>query len=68
MLVHVGNDEILLDDSFRLVERARAAGVDVSFKVWDDMWHVFQTFEIPEARQSIEEIGEYVVQKLEKVV
>lgn len=68
MLVHVGNDEILLDDSFRLVERARAAGVDVSFKVWNDMWHVFQTFEIPEARQAIEEIGDYVVQKLEKVV
>lgn len=68
MLVHVGNDEILLDDSFRLVERARAAGVDVSFKVWNDMWHVFQTFEIPKARQAIEEIGDYVVQKLEKVV
>jgi monoterpene epsilon-lactone hydrolase len=64
MLVHVGNDEILLSDSARLVDRARAAGVEVTFKVWDDMWHVFQTFQIPEAQQSIDEIGEFVVKHL----
>ncbi|MGG3467113.1 alpha/beta hydrolase [Neobacillus pocheonensis] len=64
MLVHVGNDEILLSDSARLVDRARAAGVEVNFKVWDDMWHVFQTFQIPEGQQSVDEIGDFVVHKL----
>lgn len=64
MLIHVGNDEILLDDSIRLVDRARAAGVEASLKIWDDMWHVFQTFNIPEGQQSIEEIGEFVESKL----
>ncbi|PLT35162.1 alpha/beta hydrolase [Bacillus sp. V5-8f] len=64
MIVHVGNDEILLDDSVRLVEKARAAGIDVTFKIWEEMWHVFQQFPTPEAKQSIDEIGEYVVQKL----
>ncbi|WHY88734.1 alpha/beta hydrolase [Neobacillus novalis] len=64
MLVHVGNDEILLDDSVRLVDRARAAGVEVNFKIWDDMWHVFQTFAIPEGQQAIDEIGEFVIQQL----
>ncbi|MDN3016026.1 alpha/beta hydrolase [Paenibacillus sp. BSR1-1] len=64
MLVHVGNDEILLSDSARLVDRARAAGVEVNFKVWDDMWHVFQTFQIPEGQQSIDEIGDFVVNQL----
>jgi epsilon-lactone hydrolase len=65
MLVHVGNDEILLSDSARLVERARAAGVEVNFKVWEEMWHVFQTFAIPEGQQAIDEIGEFVEKHLE---
>lgn len=64
MLVHVGNDEILLDDSVRLVDRANAAGVEVSLKIWDDMWHVFQSFNIPEGQQSVDEIGGFVVGRL----
>jgi monoterpene epsilon-lactone hydrolase len=66
MLVHVGNDEILLDDSVRLVDRTREAGVYVTFKIWEDMWHVFHSFAILEARQAIEEIGEYVTTRLDK--
>ncbi|MGG3564670.1 alpha/beta hydrolase [Neobacillus rhizosphaerae] len=65
LLVHVGNDEILLSDAARLVDRARAAGVEVNFKVWDDMWHVFQTFAIPEGQQAIDEIGEFVTKHFE---
>jgi acetyl esterase/lipase len=37
--VHVGNDEVLLDDSVRLVERAVAAGVDARLHVWQGMVH-----------------------------
>jgi monoterpene epsilon-lactone hydrolase len=37
--VHVGNDEVLLDDSVRLVERAVAAGVDARLDVWQGMVH-----------------------------
>ncbi|WP_042455465.1 alpha/beta hydrolase [Neobacillus dielmonensis] len=64
MLVHVGNDEILLSDSVRLVDRVQSAGGDATLKVWDDMWHVFQTFAIPEGQQSIDEIGEFVQERL----
>jgi len=35
--VHVGNDEVLLDDSIRFVERAAAAGVDARVDVWEGM-------------------------------
>lgn len=66
MLVQVGDHEILLDDSVRLVERAREAGVEVSFKIWDEMWHVFQQFAMPEAAEAIEEIGEFVKLKLDQ--
>ena len=37
--VHVGNDEVLIDDSISLVERAAAAGVDVRLDVWQGMVH-----------------------------
>jgi len=39
--IHVGLDEILLDDSRRYVARARAAHVDATLHVWDGMPHVF---------------------------
>lgn len=66
MLVHAGEDEILLDDSVRLVERARAAGVEVTFKIWEGMWHVFQGFAdvLPEGRQAIAESGEFLKGRL----
>lgn len=64
LLVHVGSDECLLDDSVRLVERAKSAGVETEFKIWDEMWHVFHGFPIPEAQQAIEEIGAFVRARL----
>jgi epsilon-lactone hydrolase len=39
--VHVGNDEVLLDDSVRFVVRALAAGVDVGLHIWEGMVHGF---------------------------
>ena len=62
LLIQVGSAETLLDDSTRLAERARKAGVDVTLEVWEDMihvWHVFGAM-LPEARQAIERIAGYV--------
>jgi len=39
--VHVGDDEVLLDDSRRYVEKAVAAGVDAKLDVWMGMPHGF---------------------------
>jgi epsilon-lactone hydrolase len=39
--IHVGSDEVLLDDSLRYVERAFAAGVDARVDVWTGMPHGF---------------------------
>ena len=55
MLVHAAEREAMRDDSTRLVERARAAGVDVEFRLWPVVhhdWQMFQPF-IPEARESL---------------
>jgi epsilon-lactone hydrolase len=39
--VHVGDEEVLRDDSVRYVERAVAAGVDAAVHVWEGMVHGF---------------------------
>jgi epsilon-lactone hydrolase len=67
-LIHVGSDEILLDDSTRLNEKLKAAGVDVQMEIWNGMWHVFQAFApwAPEAQFSIEKIGTFIRQQIPK--
>lgn len=62
LLIHAGNIETLRDDSVRLAERAREAGVDVTLEVWDEMPHVFHNYinEIPESKQAIDKIGQYI--------
>jgi monoterpene epsilon-lactone hydrolase len=60
--VHVGDDEVLLDDSRRYVERAVAAGVDVELDIWMGMPHGFVTGieQFDAARQSIKSIGAFL--------
>lgn len=62
LCIHVGDDEVLLSDSVRFAERARACNVDVEFRIWPSMWHAFQTSArvVPEARRSLDEIGRFV--------
>ena len=63
LLIHVGDAEVLLDDSTRIAERAKAAGVDVTLEVWPEMihvWHVFAKL-LPEGQQAIDRIGEFVL-------
>jgi acetyl esterase/lipase len=62
MLIQVGDDEILLNDSTRLAEKLEAAGIDVEIEIWPNMWHVFQMFigKMPESRKAVEKIGTYI--------
>jgi monoterpene epsilon-lactone hydrolase len=62
LLIHVGADEVLLDDSTRLAERARAAGVPVELKIWPVVPHAWQLAPhlIPEARQSLRESAAFL--------
>lgn len=62
LLIHVGRDELLLDDAVVLHEAARSAGVASTLEIWDDMIHVWHAFHpmLPEGRQGIARIGEYL--------
>lgn len=42
LLIQVGTDERLLDDSRRFADRASEAGVPVELEIWEGMHHVFQ--------------------------
>jgi phosphinothricin tripeptide acetyl hydrolase len=62
LLVHVGSDEVLLDDARGLAEHARAAGVDVTLEEWPAMIHVWHWFlpMLDEAEQAVGNIGAFV--------
>ena len=66
LLIQVGTEEVLYDDSTRLDARARAAGVESTFEPWDGQVHVFQMqgWMVPEGQQAIDHIGEFVKSKL----
>lgn len=69
LLIQVGSDEILLSDSERVYEAARAAGVDARLIVLEDLWHVVHLFAtaVPEARTAIAEIGTFVRRQWEEI-
>ena len=62
LLLHVGDHEILLDDSLRFGEKANAAGVQARTVVWPEMFHVFQLFTpfLPEARRAVQQIAAFI--------
>jgi monoterpene epsilon-lactone hydrolase len=62
LLIQVGDAETLLDDSTRIAERARAAGIKVTLEVWPEMIHVWQLFAsfLPEGQEAVEGIGKFI--------
>ncbi|MFQ6039110.1 MAG: alpha/beta hydrolase [Candidatus Aminicenantales bacterium] len=61
LLIQVGSGEALLDDSRRLAERARKAGVEVTLDVWPGMVHVWHYMPrlLPEAREALRQAGRF---------
>jgi acetyl esterase/lipase len=64
--IQVGDQELLLDDSRRLAERAETAGVDVRLDVFPEQQHTFQMMagRAPEADDAIRRLAEWVRPKL----
>ena len=67
--IHVGDDEVLLDDSLRYVERAVAAGVDARVDVWEGMLHGFLSGigTLAASEQALDEIGRFLADRLNLV-
>ena len=67
LLIHVGDHEILLDDSVRFGQRAIQAGVEAITTVWPEMFHMFQLFTpiLPEARRAVGQIASFMHTRLD---
>jgi len=63
ILLQVSKSEMIYDHSTRFFERAKSAGVRVVLQEWDDMphvWHNYGLNELPEAKEAIEKIDEFI--------
>ena len=63
--VHAGSDEVLLDDSVRLVERAVAAGVDARLDLWEGMVHGYlgSLGSLAASTETLQLIGEFLIER-----
>ncbi len=62
LLIQVGGREVLLDDAVRVRDKARAAGVDVTYFEGDGLIHVWPVLvaDAPESEAALSQIGEFV--------
>jgi epsilon-lactone hydrolase len=61
-LLRVGGRECLLDDSRNLAAKLEREGVQVDYREYEDMVHVWPLFSsfLPEAQETLQEIGAFV--------
>jgi acetyl esterase/lipase len=66
LLIHVGDHEILLDDSTGLADQARSSGVDVELMVAPEMIHVWHLFagNVPESDDALAAFAAWIRARL----
>jgi acetyl esterase/lipase len=62
LMIHVGANEVLRDDSVRFDEKARAAGVVSLLRIWPVVAHVWPMFHsfVPEGRQTLDDSAAFI--------
>lgn len=60
--IYVSTNEVLLDDSVRLAEKAQRDGVTVDLQIWKNLPHVWAIFvaQLPEARRAMQMTAEFI--------
>lgn len=63
LLIHVGSDEVLLDDALEIDRKVRAAGGESHLEVWPEMLHVWhiQTASLSQAHDALQRAGEFLL-------
>lgn len=67
ILIQVGSDEILLDDSVRFADRAWGAGVEVELQRFEGWFHDFQSCAafLRPAREALEDVSAFLARRFE---
>lgn len=62
IMIHVGEREVLRDDSIRLHDKAMEAGVSSLLRIWPVVPHVWPMFQaiLPEGRQTLDESAAFI--------
>lgn len=67
IFAQVGSTEILLDDTLRVVRKARSQGVEVEVEIWDSLPHVWHLWSfLPETEKALDNIAEFFNSKSRK--
>ncbi|WP_198538087.1 alpha/beta hydrolase [Marinicella sediminis] len=66
MLIHVGTDEVLLDDSLSLKQEAMRSGIPVTLMTYPEMWHVFHFSAslFAQAREALQQAAGFIQKRL----
>ncbi|UDL88529.1 alpha/beta hydrolase [Mesorhizobium sp. PAMC28654] len=67
LLIHVGEDEILLDDSRRVAEAVTNAGGQAALHIWEGMTHVFPSnlSQLQAANEALDMVGAFIRQNIQ---
>lgn len=68
MAVFAGTEEVMSYDARRIEEQARVEGADVDLFMYDEMFHAWPIFPIPEARRAATQIVDFVLKNETKKV
>lgn len=60
LMINCGTEEVKFDDAVILNQLCQSAGVSVIFKAWQDLFHVFVLFDMPETQVALKQIGTFL--------
>ena len=66
VLIHVGADEVLLDDSTRVANAIEALGGEVRLEIWANMIHVFPSLyeHLTSSTDALDNVGDFLCTRL----
>ncbi len=65
LLIHIGEAEVIYDDSARFANKAEQAGVEVELREWPEAFHVHQQMAgiLPEADEAISDAAGWIIKQ-----